>query len=344
MILQKRDIGIDIMKFFAVLLIMNSHADIMYAKYPSLATGGTIGNVMFFFCSGFTLFLKPMTGLGGFTDWYKRRLNRILPTLLAFLIFGFAVISPCRVFFFGEGVVLINDFIDFKSFFHIFVDNGWFITCILAYYVLIYFLGSYFNKHLTILLIVYFVLVIVWFFVTPHPANYDLYNNHAGGGITWIMWFMYMLLGALAGSGRLKSNTSSVTSFVLVLLSIALFYGLYIYSKTPNRIWLQVFSLIPLFGVGYFSHRLFNGQLFRRIYKNSVGHAIIRVIGGLCLETYLVHFYVFNDLLNNIFPANIVILFVASFIMAYFLRCLARFISQTFNDKPYDWKSIFSVY
>ena len=81
MILQKRDIGIDIMKFFAVLLIMNSHADIMYAKYPSLATGGTIGNVMFFFCSGFTLFLKPMTGLGGFTDWYKRRLNRILPTL-----------------------------------------------------------------------------------------------------------------------------------------------------------------------------------------------------------------------------------------------------------------------
>ena len=34
-----RDISIDILKFFAVFLIINSHADICYPKYSMLATG-----------------------------------------------------------------------------------------------------------------------------------------------------------------------------------------------------------------------------------------------------------------------------------------------------------------
>lgn len=39
-IIKKRDISIDILKFFAVLLITNSHMELLYAKYGQLATGG----------------------------------------------------------------------------------------------------------------------------------------------------------------------------------------------------------------------------------------------------------------------------------------------------------------
>ena len=53
----KRDISIDIIKFAAVILIINSHADIMYPQWKILATGGTIGDCLFLFCSGFTLFM-----------------------------------------------------------------------------------------------------------------------------------------------------------------------------------------------------------------------------------------------------------------------------------------------
>ena len=49
--IKQRDISIDIVKFFAVFLIINSHADIMYARYASLATGGAIGDALFLFCS-----------------------------------------------------------------------------------------------------------------------------------------------------------------------------------------------------------------------------------------------------------------------------------------------------
>lgn len=38
--MKQRDVSIDILKFFAVLLITNSHMDALYAKFSMLATGG----------------------------------------------------------------------------------------------------------------------------------------------------------------------------------------------------------------------------------------------------------------------------------------------------------------
>lgn len=60
--IRERNISIDILKCFAALLITNSHMNILYGDFRYLATGGCIGDVLFFFCSGFTLFLKPMGG------------------------------------------------------------------------------------------------------------------------------------------------------------------------------------------------------------------------------------------------------------------------------------------
>ena len=38
--MQERDYSIDILKFLAVFLIINSHMDALYVKYSMLATGG----------------------------------------------------------------------------------------------------------------------------------------------------------------------------------------------------------------------------------------------------------------------------------------------------------------
>ena len=54
--IKERDFAIDIVKCLAVILIINSHADIMYPRMQVLATGGAIGDCLFLFCSGFTLF------------------------------------------------------------------------------------------------------------------------------------------------------------------------------------------------------------------------------------------------------------------------------------------------
>ena len=54
--MKQRDLSIDILKFIAVIAITNSHMELLYGKYNVLATGGAIGDVLFFFASGFTLF------------------------------------------------------------------------------------------------------------------------------------------------------------------------------------------------------------------------------------------------------------------------------------------------
>ena len=55
--MKQRDLSIDILKFIAVIVITNSHMELLYGKYSVLATGGAIGDVLFFFASGFTLFM-----------------------------------------------------------------------------------------------------------------------------------------------------------------------------------------------------------------------------------------------------------------------------------------------
>ena len=88
--MKQRDLSIDILKFIACIAITNSHYDEVYGPLYSLATGGAIGDILFFFASGFTIFLSNS---GQFFDYYKRRIKRIYPTIFAWalmcgIIFG----------------------------------------------------------------------------------------------------------------------------------------------------------------------------------------------------------------------------------------------------------------
>lgn len=116
--MQRRDESIDFVKVIATLLVLNSHMEICYGSHSVLATGGGIGDALFFFISGFTLFMGRKAD---FTNWYKRRLGRIYPTILAM-----GLVS-CLVF--GKDF----SFIDIIS-----ASNYWFIQCILVCYLLIY--------------------------------------------------------------------------------------------------------------------------------------------------------------------------------------------------------------
>ena len=80
---KDRDYGIDLLKFFAVLLITNSHMDCMY-PIKELGTGGAIGDAFFFYCSGFTIFRKDYDN---FLEYYKRRINRIYPIVISWAIY-----------------------------------------------------------------------------------------------------------------------------------------------------------------------------------------------------------------------------------------------------------------
>ena len=48
-VMKNRDVAIDFVKVIATLLVLNSHMGICYGDYSALATGGGLGDGLFFF-------------------------------------------------------------------------------------------------------------------------------------------------------------------------------------------------------------------------------------------------------------------------------------------------------
>ena len=112
--LEGRNKAIVLFKFFAALLITYSHLGLLFPKFGGLVTGGAIGDGLFFFCSGFTLFLGRD---GGFLNWYKRRMSRIYPSiimwaLLSAVVFGWFWRPCCQllldIFFLCNFVIVMR--------------------------------------------------------------------------------------------------------------------------------------------------------------------------------------------------------------------------------------------
>lgn len=320
--MRQRDISIDILKFFAVLLITNSHMESLYGKYSVLATGGAIGDVLFFFCSGFTLFLGRERR---FDNYYKRRINRIYPT-----VFMWALLAS---FCFGVRNDMANVVIN---------GGGWFVSCIMIYYVFLHFIRKFAFNHLKIVFFFFALLSLVWYLVMDKSANYNMY------GATYFKWchyFMFMLFGAILGSHPIMQKIVFKYDLIKLISCIVMFYGILI----AGRRWyfmhdMQVVSLLPLLGVTYYFYKICKSDVLGKLYYTPITGAIIKIISGLCLEVYLVQGVLFTDRFNGLFPFNLLIMFVLILLVAYLLRCMARWFSQTFREADYEWREIFRLY
>ncbi len=272
------------------------------------------------------MFLKPMNGIKEFPNWYKIRFNRLYPPIIAVAFLG---------------ALFFNDHYDVI---HIAWPHYWFVKCIMIYYVAISFIGSYTKNRLLPISILIAVGSAVWFyFAYTNNHNFSIYG--AGTYVRWLLFFVFMLLGAKLGTmtDRIKSKTFQ--DIFPLIICITFFYALFIAgTKYDNLGAMQYFSFIPLLCAMYYFYKVGNSNICKRLYNSKVGYFIIRFIGGLCFEIYLVQFYLFTDKMNNLFPLNIVIMFLTIFAVAYLTRCFARFISQTFKDAPYNWREILSFY
>lgn len=320
--MKERNIGIDILKFFAVLLITNSHMDLLYVKYGALATGGAIGDVLFFFCSGFTLFLSRK---GRFDNWYKRRINRIYPT-----VFAWAIISA---------FLLDNHYsMDFT----ILHGGGWFVTCIMIYYIFLYFIQKYMINNLKLSFIIISFVCIVWYILMDKPIGYNMYGETY---FKWGHYFLFMLMGAMMGISQRYFKPNIKYDLLKFTSCLTIYYGILFLCKIHPEIskW-QIVSLIPLFFIVFYFYKICNSNYLKMLYNSKYIGWTIKLISGLCLEIYIVQGTLLTDKINNLFPLNIPIMFIVIIIAAYILRCCSRIFAQTFKDKDYDWKEIIQLF
>lgn len=327
--MKERNVGIDVLKLLAILLITNSHMKPLYGSYGALATGGVIGDAMFFFCSGFTLFLKPFSdGVKGFPNWYKRRINRIYPTVFAVAILGCTFWGVHR----DINTILLS-------------GGRWFVTLIMVYYVFIYFIGVFFRNKLNWVLAFASLALIVWFYCMDFTFPFSLYADN-GVRNKWFLFFLFMLFGTKVGTMSLeKEYIPQWRNLAFALAGSVAFYSFYSATlKYPQLGPFHSLTFLPMLVVLYYAYLWANGKFMRSVYQTKWGNLIIRFVGGLCLENYLIQNRVLTTSLNHLFPLNLVIVFVMIVLASYLLRCFARFISQTFKDAPYDWKQMVSIY
>lgn len=321
---KERDKAIDIVKFLAVLMIINSHADMMYPHLKILATGGAIGDCLFLFCSGFTLFWG---GQKSFDNYYKRRISRIYPSVVVSIAF-LHIIS-------GNGMIGVKEF-----------GGGNFVMAIMAYYVLLWLIRKYamdkLGWMLAITAVVSLLVYIFWF-----PYKYEVSNKGLYGVTTiyrWVPYFGAMLLGAIIGLRRKELKYNAGRDFAKLLICVTVFYSIQFAAKVyrPIAPW-QVVTLLPLMGITVYFYKWCNVGWMKRIYDSKWGNWMIMVIGGLCLESYLIQQSLFTDKMNSIWPLNLIIITIFILFCSYLVRCIARWFAQTFRTEDYEWKKIFSL-
>lgn len=323
---MERDFSIDILKFLAVFLIINSHMDALYVHYRFLATGGAIGDAIFLFCSGYTLLLSKKNLR--FDNWYKRRIARIYPSVIICALVGALLQLRWDV-----------NIVD--------LAGGQFVIAIMVYYIIIYFIKQYAVDKLPLIIggvVLLSILVYLFFF----PYKYDTGEKGLYGISTlyrWVPYLNFMLLGSYVGLKHGELKYMPLRDFFKMAFCIVVFYGIQLGAKVQPQIapW-QIVTIFPLMGIVYYLYKWCNAGFWKRLYDTGPWHAIIMTISGLCLESYLIQYSVFTTKMNNIFPLNLLIMIAIVLMVAFICKCLARIFTQTFGSGDYNWKDVIKPY
>ncbi len=316
--MASKNVSIEMLKFLAACLIVNSHMGALYVHCPQLATGGAIGDALFFFCSGFGLALSKKRS---FDNYYKRRIGRIYPA-----IFAWAIVAS---FFFHKTDDMMNIVLH---------GGGWFISCIMVYYIVFWFIHRYLFSHLKYLIAFLLALSIVWFFIFDSSSFIVIYRNASS---KFIFFFVFMLFGSLMALEDYNKKISMKTDMLFAFIAFICFYAILFFSDIMRHIWqIQILSLAPLLIGVFFLYRVCCSDTVRQLFAKC---RLFGLVGGLCLEIYIVQSSLFTTEMNNLFPLNLLLMFLIIVFAALVLRCSARVFEQLFRREDFDWTKVFSL-
>ena len=300
---RRQNFSCSLLRFLAIALIVNSHMGDLYL-FPMLAVGGAIGNAIFFFASGYSLFLSNRDS---FFRWEFRRITRIYPSLWLFMI----ITGTC----FG----LKWSFVD------AIIPRYWFLTAILIFYPLFFFVLKYFEKFLFGIILVCIVAMV---------SNLYFFNDFTVSGVvkdtvnpTYLHYFIYfpvMLAGALYAKNR--ERLLKIPSLLLLGMIPMYFVAEVVFGKVfPS---MQV--VIPLFllvlPTGF-------ERLCAFVPENkipAVFKSVIALGGRITLDVYIVQKLIIKYFTVNPLPVHLTVPVAIAAITAS--ACMLYFVSSKISN------------
>lgn len=319
------------LRAIACLLITNSHQEEIY-PIRILASGGLLGDVIYFAISGFCLYSVAQQR---FSPWYYKRLKRVYPpvwltagTLIVTGVYG--VVSSKRIF----------QLMVYPTHYH-------FVASILVLYIFFFFAMKFINqrageedKRLKYLC---FGVIILYFVSYYSFFDYSYYHiDDVNSKMIWPLFFLAMMVGLWfrRHADHFLGKNRKRHWFLTLLCAVFYFATKYTFSRglLPFTIqWLnQVSLLILLFGV--FRCMIGLENTIKRL-PTSVT-APFYFIADMAFELYLTQAVIiptFNTG-KETFPYNFIITISITFIFAWLVHSATNIILQLSGMAYQRWR------
>lgn len=284
------------LRFVAILLITNSHLDKLY-PVAALATGGQLGNSLFFMLSGFGLAASYRKKGDVFLPWLQRRLSRIYPSVL--LVALTAALITGAVFEWG-----VADYVRHL----LWPTEYWFVAAIVCFYVPFFWLMKLRAKAAFLVLIGLLFLPYFYFYFTALDLSRFSVED---GYFKWIFYFQVMLLGGFLANRDVvtKPITSHGWNMTLLVFFVAAYFGIKLLVAKGIVTELQFLIHWLTFPIMVFSLFVMDTHWVKETIMKSAAAPFIALVAGATLEIYLLQKYVYgNAFVSSIsFPGNVVV-------------------------------------
>ena len=225
-------LGTNALRCLAILLVINSHMDILY-PVPQLSTGGAIGNALFFMLSAYGITLSERKKSQTFSEYFGKRVTRVyIPvwTCVVFLvvpIIGWYVsqakyeVVQATLTYFGLNKLLSAIGILFYP-----PPAFWFLDVLMLYYLVGFFLIKHYSRRR--LLVAGAVTLLIYAVMYLGAGDYSILIIEQWIQFKTVFYFLVFLFGidlAVSGYGMPVKHRGWVGNFLLLILSLLLFYG-----------------------------------------------------------------------------------------------------------------------
>lgn len=281
--LIKQRLDTNLLRFIAVLAVVNSHLDFLYPQgYQFLATGGAIGNSLFFFSSGFGLWFSiKYLNQSAFMKWFGKRCLRIYPPYLIVL-----PLLVCILLYTGDmnlnRVINIGEFVFFPH------QAYWFLQAMILFYILIYIifsLSEYKEKLILNSICIFCVIYFLSYFFLLDLTVFSIESLP----FKLIFYFMCILIGMYISSKNFEEVWGMWASLCCSIFSLFIFLSLKFLMKNDIGFIYQALQHLSIlaFIISLFSLSRTSFCLWLR--KNKLVGKSIDFISDHSLEIYLVH-------------------------------------------------------
>lgn len=301
---------INYLRVIATVLITNSH----YANiWPisAMASGGLLGNIIFFAASGFCLYkIKD-----NFGKWFLKRFLRIYPvmilfTLLMWLVGPYSQYDTTWLFLFPTHYVFIV----------------WIMACYVVYYFVAYFQNKYPNKK-----IMEFTLLGV---LVAYIAVYAIFIDKSAYVIDQVeqpfilfLYFTSMLLGALLRKYKEKFARLKWYTVVLAVLSVGIYFASkFVFDRYSNLAFLQIINQFIILLALFFIFTTFMGLETKLQKLNGKWKSVVKFIAGLTLHIYIVQYVIIGWFYHLVFPLNFFVVTALILVMATALYFVEKYV------------------